>query len=256
MAAQITLYTAKICPFAHRAELALEEAKVSYNRFEIDLNNKPEWYAPKVNPASKVPAIAYGGPQVSPDLPSPDSVKIAESLILVEFVADLYPEATLLPNDPVLRAKARFFIDTVSTKFLPAYMGPLARGQSFEPLWDALDVVQDLLPVDKPYVLGDDYTAADIAITPFLARLEVALRNDIGAYKEGEGAKAAEYFFSGERFKRLVKYYETIKARESFKATFDEARAFIFFEYITENYRVRFGALREQVQAAAVTAAA
>ncbi|KAJ7107374.1 hypothetical protein C8R44DRAFT_885390 [Mycena epipterygia] len=79
MVAQITLYTAEIFPFSHRAELALEEAKVSYNRFEIDLNNKLEWYAPKVNPASKVPAFAYGGPQVSPDLPSPDSDKIAES---------------------------------------------------------------------------------------------------------------------------------------------------------------------------------
>ncbi|KAJ7107348.1 hypothetical protein C8R44DRAFT_885371 [Mycena epipterygia] len=191
MVAQITLYTAEIFPFSHRAELALEEAKVSYNRFEIDLNNKLEWYAPKVNPASKVPAFAYGGPQVSPDLPSPDSDKIAESLILVEFVADLYPEATLLPKDPVLRAKARFFIDTVSTKFLPAYMGPL-----------------NLLSADRPYVLGEEYTAADIAITSFLARLEVALKNDIGAYKEGEGVKAAEYFFSGGRFKRLVKYFE------------------------------------------------
>ncbi|KAJ7107377.1 hypothetical protein C8R44DRAFT_885392 [Mycena epipterygia] len=149
MVAHITLYTAKIFPFSHRAELALDEAK---------------WYAPKVNPASKVPAFAYGGPQVSPDLPSPDSDKIAESLIL---------QATLLPKDPVLRAKARFFIDTVSTKFLPAYMGPL----------DALEVVQNLLSADRPYVLGEEYTAAAIAITPFLARLEVALKNDIGATK-------------------------------------------------------------------------
>ncbi|KAJ7106229.1 glutathione S-transferase [Mycena epipterygia] len=249
MPEQITLYTAKICPFAHRVELALAEAKVGYNRFEIDLSNKPEWYAPKVNPASKVPAIAYGGPQVSPDLPSPDSVKIAESLILVEFVADLEPQSNILPKDPVQRAKVRFFIDAISTKFLPAYMGPLARGQSFEPFWDALQVLQDLLPADKTYAVGDEYTAADIAITPFLARLEVALKNDIGAYKEGEGKKAAEYFFAGERFKRFVKYFEAIKARESFKATFDA-------DYIKEKYSVRFANLREQVQAAAVAAAA
>ncbi|KAJ6614340.1 hypothetical protein B0H10DRAFT_2221347 [Mycena sp. CBHHK59/15] len=42
-------------------------------RFEIDLSNKPEWYAPKINPTSKVPAIAYGGLQVPPDQPSPNS---------------------------------------------------------------------------------------------------------------------------------------------------------------------------------------
>jgi len=51
---QITLYTAKICPFAHRVELALEEAKAGFTSYEIDLKNKPEWYAPQVNPASKV----------------------------------------------------------------------------------------------------------------------------------------------------------------------------------------------------------
>ncbi|KAJ7148101.1 glutathione S-transferase [Mycena crocata] len=249
MPEQLTLYTAKICPFAHRVELALAEAKVGFNRFEIDLSNKPEWYAPKVNPASKVPAIAFGGPQVSPDLPSPDSVKIAESLILVEFVADLYPDSPILPKDPVQRAKVRFFIDAVSNKFLPAYMGPVARGQPFEPFWDALDALQALLPADKTFAVGDEFTAADIAIAPFLARMEVWLKNDIGAFKEGEGKKAAAYFFEGQRFARLVKYFEAIKARESFKSTFDA-------DYIKEKYSVRFAPLREQVQAAAVSAAA
>ncbi|KAJ7472961.1 glutathione S-transferase [Mycena galericulata] len=249
MTEQITLYSAKICPFAHRTELALEEAKVGYTRFEVDLSNKPEWYAPKVNPASKVPAIAFGGPQVPPDQPSPDSVKIAESLVLVEFIADLHPESALLPKDPVLRAQVRFFIDAVSTRFVPTYMGPVARGTSFEPFWDALEFVQGLLAKGKKYAVSDEFTAADIAITPFLARMEVWLKNDIGAYKKGEGAKAAEYFYSTPRFARIVKYYEDIKARDSFKATFDA-------DYIKEKYTVRFAALREQVQAAAVAAAA
>ncbi|KAJ6529333.1 glutathione S-transferase [Mycena capillaripes] len=249
MPEQITLYTAKICPFAHRVELALAEAKVGYTRFEIDLSNKPEWYAPKVNPASKVPAIAYGGPQVSPDLPSPESTKIAESLILVEFVADLYPSSALLPSDPVQRAKVRFFIDAVSTVFLPAYMGPVARGTSFEPFWDALEKLQALLPADKTYAVGDEYTAADIAITPFLARMEVWMTNDIGAYKEGEGVKAAKEFFEGNRFERVRRYFEAIKARESFKATFHP-------NLIKEKYGARFAPLRAQAQAAAVAAAA
>ena len=37
-----------------KTELALKESKLPYKRFEIDLKNKPEWYAPKVNSASKV----------------------------------------------------------------------------------------------------------------------------------------------------------------------------------------------------------
>ncbi|KAF7300217.1 Serine carboxypeptidase [Mycena kentingensis (nom. inval.)] len=249
MTEQLTLYTAKICPFAQRVELALNEAKAGFNRYEIDLSNKPAWYAPQVNPASKVPAIAYGGPQVSPDQPSPDSAKLAESLILVEFVADLYPDTNILPADPVQRAKARFFIDAVSTKFLPEYMGPVARGTSFDPFFDALAAIQNLLPKDKTFAIGDEFTAADIAIAPFLARMEIWMKNDIGAYKEGEGKKAAEYFFEGDRFKRLVEYFEAIKARESFKMTFDA-------DYIKTKYTARFAPVREQLKAQQVAAKA
>lgn len=36
----------------------------------------------------QVPAIAHGGPNVDPTNPSPESVKIAKSFILLEFIAD------------------------------------------------------------------------------------------------------------------------------------------------------------------------
>ncbi|KAJ7484162.1 thioredoxin-like protein [Mycena latifolia] len=233
MPEHITLYTAKLCPFAHRAELALAEAKVDFTRYEIEnLKNKPQWYIDKVNPASKVPAIAYGGPDVPPDQPSPESIKISESPIVVEFIADLFPEAKLLPTDPVQRAKARFFIEVVSSKFVPAWIGAIFSGKPWEPFWESLEEVQALLPADKPYALGNEYSAADIAITPFFARMEIALKNDTGAFPVGEGTKAADIFFKGERFARLVRYFDALKARESFK-TFDA-------DYLTKFYHTRF----------------
>ncbi|KAJ7885441.1 glutathione S-transferase [Mycena leptocephala] len=207
-----------MCPFAHRVEIALAEANVSFSCFEIeDLRNKPQWYIEKVNPASQ---------------PSAESIKLTGSLILVEFIADLFPQSKILPADPVLRAKARHFIDVVSTDFVPAWVGTIFSGQPWEPFWAAIEAVQALLPADKPYVLGDAYSAADIAITSFLARMKVALRNDTGAFKEGEGTKATEILFSGQRFVRLARYLEVLKARESF-GTFNK-------EYITEKYRLRF----------------
>ncbi|ELU43933.1 Glutaredoxin domain-containing protein [Rhizoctonia solani AG-1 IA] len=107
----LTLYSSEICPFAQRTVIALQEAKADYTLYEIDLANKPDWYAPKVNPASKgvstIPAIAYGGPKVDPANPSPESIKLAESLVLLEFIADLYPNSGLLSTNPVERAQAR-----------------------------------------------------------------------------------------------------------------------------------------------------
>ncbi|KAI9061575.1 glutathione transferase omega class [Trametes sanguinea] len=237
MPERIVLYTAKICPYAQRVEIALAEAKAPHVQYQIDLQNKPEWYAPKVNPASKVPAIAYGGPDVPPDQPSPESVKLAESLILVEFVADLYPNSGILPADPVLRAKARFFVDGVSTKFVPAWQAYLQGKGPVEDFYKAVEYLQGLLP-EQGYAIGE-YSLADIALTPFLARARVALLNDFGGYPQGEGPKVIEALTPGSgRFARIGKYFNDLLARESFKATFDEG-------YITERYKARFADLRK-----------
>lgn len=96
-----------------------------------------------------------------------------------------------------------------------------------EALYKGLEALQSLLPEDKTYAVSNDYTIADIAITPFLARLEVTLKNDLGAYKEGEGKKAWEVYQS-DKFAKIRKYFENIKGRASFKATFDEVSFMLF----------------------------
>ncbi|KAJ6522526.1 glutathione S-transferase [Mycena vulgaris] len=198
-----------IFPYAHR--LSLAEVEVDFTHVEIDLRSKLEWCVSKVNPASRVCAVPL-------DQPSSDSVRIIESLILVEFVADLYLASALLPT---VLAQARLFIDIVSTKFGAASVVPFTLGESFAGLWDVLEALKSLLlPADKPFAVDDQFTPANIALAPFFVRMEVALKNDIGASKAGEGMKAAEYFFSSGRFARLV--FDAIKVRESFKTTFDE----------------------------------
>lgn len=76
----LLLYSARICPWAQRATLALQETGLPHSIYEIDLQvrsfwtaskeihcltspacaslltqNKPSWYNSKINPASKVP---------------------------------------------------------------------------------------------------------------------------------------------------------------------------------------------------------
>ncbi|KAF8067488.1 hypothetical protein FPV67DRAFT_1561892 [Lyophyllum atratum] len=220
---QLTLYTAKVCPYAHRVEIALEEAELEYTRYEIDLQNKPEWYAPQVNPASKVPAIAYGGPPTDPSKPSPESEKIAESLVLLEFVVDI--SGKLLPTDPVLRAKARFFIDAVSNHLTTAFGACVLRGEPVEKVLAGIEKIQTLLP-SEGFAIGPEFTIADASIAPFLARIEVVLKNDFGSYEEGTGLKAYETLTNDPKFARYHKYFSDIKARDSFKKTWDEGVVF------------------------------
>ena len=108
-----------------------------------------------------------------------------------------------------------------------------------------------------------EYSVADVAITPFLARARVALLNEFGGYPEGEGKRVLEALTSGEgKFARFGRYFNDLLARESFKATFDEVCACdlgltrsgredvadawwdALQGYVTERFKVRFGNLR------------
>ena len=186
-------------------------------------------------PGNQVPAIAYGGPDVPPDQPSPESVKIAESLVLVEFVADLFPSSGILPADPVKRAQARFFIEGVSSKLVPAWYGVQVRNAPVEDLYAALEYLQALLPAESGFVVGE-FSLADISIATFLARMRITFLNDLGAYPEGEGPKIYAEITGSGRFARLAKYQEDLFARESFKATFDEVRELVWHQIsVTSN---------------------
>ncbi|TFK21492.1 hypothetical protein FA15DRAFT_645501 [Coprinopsis marcescibilis] len=239
MSELITLYTAKICPWAHRVELALKESGLEYQRFEVDLQNKPEWYAPQVNPASKVPAIAYGGPPTSPSSPSPLSTKLAESYVLLEFIADISKSVALLPPTPVARAQARFFIETFTSKFAAPWYASLHRGEDpAAAVLPAIDALQTLLPPEGGFAAGAQYTIADAAVTPFLARASVALKHDLGAYPAGEGKAVWETLQNDDKYKRFRQYYADVSSRENFKQTFDE-------DYILEVFTKLFAESRK-----------
>jgi glutathione S-transferase len=188
-----------------------------------------------VNPASKVPAIAYGGPDVPPENPSPESTKLAESLILVEFIGDLYPSSNILPADPVLRAKARFFIELVSTKFSPNYM-KFASGNpevTHATLLAGVDAIQGILPDGAKYAVSDQYTIADIALAPFWARFNVLVQKGIGAYKDEE-RKSFLKALEDPKYAKFNGYVQRLLARQSFKSTFHE-------DVVQEVFTRRFG---------------
>jgi len=163
-----------------------------------------------------VPAITYGGPEVSPDEPSPESQKLAESGILIQFLADL--DERLLPKDPVARAKARFFIETATPLISGPFFRALSRGEDPEAVLEAFDSIQKLLP-EEGYAVGE-WSIADAAVTPFFARAELAFTNDYGKYEEGKGQAVWEKLQTDEKYARFCKYYRDLKSRPSFNETF------------------------------------
>ncbi|OMJ28991.1 Glutathione S-transferase omega-1 [Smittium culicis] len=169
-----TLYNARICPFAHRAVLALREANVQYEQIDIDLENKPEWYS-QVNPLLKVPTLRL-----------PTGEILVESMLIAEYVADQYPESNLMPKSAFDRYRVRLHIDYFGNnvlglpfKLLGVNSNEAARQELYPTIVERLRELDARLveaSVSGPFFLGDRYSVADIATITFIERLEVALK--------------------------------------------------------------------------------
>ncbi|KAI0359759.1 thioredoxin-like protein [Trametes cingulata] len=213
---QITLYTTTFSPYGHRVHIALEEAGAKYKICQVNPHNKPDWYH-LVNPFGKVPAIAFGGPDVPPDQPPPESAKLVESLALIEFVADIFPEAKLLPADPVLREKARAFINIYQSFVNDPFRDVMFFAtKPAEVLLEALEKLQSALP-PTGFAVGE-WSIADAAVIPFLARMFLYLEADLGKYSVEDGKKMREAIAS-DKFARLRQYVQDLRERKSFKDT-------------------------------------
>lgn len=177
----------------------------------------------------KVPTVTYGGPSVDPQDPSPLSTKITESNVILEFLADLYPDSGLLPKDPVLRAKVRFFVDA-NTKHVEGPFYDFLRGRgSYENVLKGIEFVQGLLEEGRDFAVGNHYTIADACISPHLARLRIVTETDIGQFPVGMGSKLGEEL-KGPKFTKFTKYVDRMLERPSLKQSYDKEGVVTYFK--------------------------
>src|SRR5258707_1432742 len=97
MAERLKLISHKLCPYVQRAVIALTEKGVAFERVDIDLANKPDWFL-AISPLGKTPVLLVG------DIP------IFESAVILEYLEETQPNP-LHPADPLRRAEARAWIE-------------------------------------------------------------------------------------------------------------------------------------------------
>lgn len=97
MVEPLKLVSHKLCPYVQRAVIALKEKGVPFERIDIDLNNKPDWFL-KVSPLGKTPVLLVG------------DKAIFESAVILEYLEETQP-TPLHPKDAVARAEHRAWIE-------------------------------------------------------------------------------------------------------------------------------------------------
>ncbi|MCG6134666.1 MAG: glutathione S-transferase family protein [Nostoc sp. LLA-1] len=198
---QIKIYSAVVCPYAHRSRLVLQEKGVDFELIEINLQNKPEGFI-DISPYGKVPAIAHG------------DQRVWESAVINEYLDEVFPNPPLLPSSPIAKAQARIWIDFANTRLVPAFSTLLRNPDvsqqeaAKQELYKHLEFIENeglgKLSGEGPYWFGESVSLVDFTFYPWFERWP--------ALKHYRG------FAIPEEFTRLRQWKKALKQRESVQA--------------------------------------
>lgn len=198
---EIEIYSAMLCPFAHRSRLTLIEKGIPFKLIEIDLQNKPTNFK-EISPYGKVPVLKHG------------DQRVWESAVINEYLEDAFPERPLLPKDPIQRAQARIWINFADTRLFAAsgnlLYSPSSQQQATaaKELPDHLQFIEQeglqKLSADGPYWLGKEISLVDFTYYPFFEQWAVL--------EHFRGVQLPT------RLDRLKQWWETMATRASVRA--------------------------------------
>lgn len=109
-------------PYALRVKWALKLKGIQYQDVEEDLKNKSPMLL-QYNPVRKqIPVLVH------------DGKPLAESLVIIEYIDEVWKQNPLLPQDPYERAKARFWAKFADDKVTEEAVPPVYMSLVILPL--------------------------------------------------------------------------------------------------------------------------
>ena len=164
------LVSFKTCPWVQRAAIVLREKNIVFEFRHIDFDNRPDWFL-AISPHKKVPVLRID-----------EKVSLFESNAIAEYL-DETTEPRLHPDDPVLRAINRAWIDYVPTFANLVTAGAYADDEaSYKAAAENIPVAFDRLELALakqnagPFFNGAKYSLVDATYAPFLQRYSDRLK--------------------------------------------------------------------------------
>jgi glutathione S-transferase len=164
MAMQLVLVSHALCPYVQRAAIVLAEKNVAFERRDIDLSAKPQWFL-AVSPLGKTPVLLAQG------------AAIFESAVICEYLDDtLGPR--LHPADPLMRARHRAWMEFASSVLATIagfYNAPDAASllAKRNELARRFAQVETALSDRGPWFAGEHFGMVDAAFAPVFRYFDV-----------------------------------------------------------------------------------
>jgi glutathione S-transferase len=100
---RLTLISHPLCPFVQRAAIVLLEKGVPFERINVDLSAKPDWFL-AISPTGKVPLLKISRAGA-------DDAILFESMVICEYLEETERSTLMYSQDPLLRARQRAWIE-------------------------------------------------------------------------------------------------------------------------------------------------
>jgi glutathione S-transferase len=172
---RLTLISHPLCPYVQRAVIALTEKSVPFERIDIDLAKKPDWFL-AISPLGKTPVLKVG------------VHAIFESAVILEYLEETEPHP-LHPVDPLARAEHRSWIEFGSSILNDiAGLYDAADATSFEAKIGSIaaKLVQiEARLTDGPYFAGSKFSLVDAVFGAIFRYFDVFDRiGDFGIFAD------------------------------------------------------------------------
>ncbi len=167
------LWTFRTSPFAGKVRAAFAEKGVEVELVEIDPAHRPPRLR-ELNPLNRVPVLEV------------DGAALRESSAILEWLDEVHPDPPMWPADPQQRAAARAwerFIDDALLANMFLGLRKLAFGRDESDPDDIVEQLHARVPrqwprleaalaaTDGPWLMGDDFTYADLTALPLAVRV-------------------------------------------------------------------------------------
>jgi glutathione S-transferase len=170
MSDHLRLISHKLCPYVQRAVIALTEKGVAFERVDVDLANKPDWFL-AISPLGRTPVLQVG------------KTAIFESAVILEYLEETQPKP-LHPSHPLRRAEHRGWIEfgsTVLSDIAGLYSAPdetafKAKATQLEARFARLEA----RVTAAPWFDGEDFSLVDAVFGPVFRYFDVF--DDIGDF--------------------------------------------------------------------------
>jgi glutathione S-transferase len=160
---RLTLISHKLCPYVQRAAIVLAEKGIAFDRIDVDLSNKPDWFL-RLSPLGKTPVLRVG------------SEALFESAVICEYLDDT-TLPRLHPADALERARHRAWMEfgsAVLNAIAGFYNAPderalQARAAELRGRFERIEAALG----DGPYFAGASFSVVDAVFGPVFRYFDV-----------------------------------------------------------------------------------